>query len=85
MLLVALPLFSPTVWQYIETYTQHHSRDSARDDVVREIDNVRNGTLLNPVAHRQFGNRIAFLMVHNALMLLKRSLMALISRHLTLP
>jgi hypothetical protein len=63
MLLVALPLFSLTVWQYIETYTQHCSRDPARDDIVREIDNIRNGILLNKLAHYQLGNHIAFLMV----------------------
>ncbi len=85
MLLVALPLFSLTVWQYIETYTQHRSRDPARGDLVREIDDIRNGMLLNPIAHRQFGKRIAFLVVRDALMLLKWSLMALISRHLILP
>ncbi len=85
MLLVAQPLFSLTVWQYIETYTQHRSRDPAGDDIVREIDDIRNGILLNVIAHRQFGKRFAFLMVRNALMLLKWSLMALISRHLTLP
>ncbi len=83
MLLVALPLFSLTVWQYIEIYTQHRSRDPAGDDIVREIDDIRNGILLNVIAHRQFGKRFAFLMVRNALMLLKWSLMALISRHLT--
>jgi hypothetical protein len=52
MLLVALPLFSLTLWQYIETYTQHRSRDPARDDIVRKIDNIRNGTLLNKALSR---------------------------------
>lgn len=82
---VALNLFSLTVWQYIETYTQRRSRDPAENDIVYKIDNVRNGILLNPVAHRNFGTNIAFLIVRNALMLLDRSLMALTSRHLTLP
>ena len=82
---VAPNLFSLTVWQYIATYTRRRSREPDRNDVVLEIDDVRNGILLNPMAHHTLGKDIAFLMVRNALILLNRSLMARISRHLTLP
>ena len=82
---VALCVFLLTVWQYIETYTLHCSRDAANNDIVREIDDVRNGILLHQSAHRTLGKHIAFLVVRSALMLFDRSLVALISRHLTLP
>ena len=71
---IAHNLFSLTAWQYIEAYTRHHSRYPAWS-----------GIFLNKITHITFGENVAFITVLNALMLLDRSLMALISRHLTLP
>ena len=49
--------------QCIEQYTRHRSRDLMENDVVTDIDDVRNGILLNPVAHHTFGKDFAFLIV----------------------
>ena len=82
---IAHNLFSLTAWQYIEAYTRRHSRYPAWSGIVFKIDNIRSGIFLNKITHITFGENVAFITVLNALMLLDRSLMALISRHLTLP
>ncbi|KAI9460008.1 hypothetical protein HD554DRAFT_2176781 [Boletus coccyginus] len=51
--------------EYIETYTQRRGRDPAGNDIVCQIDDVRNGILLNAIAHRHFGTNMAFLMTPN--------------------
>ena len=82
---VAHNLFSLTAWQYIEAYTRRRSRYPAWSGIVFKIDDIRSGILLNKITDVTFSENVAFLTVRNALMLLDRSLMALISRHLTLP
>ncbi|KAN0092517.1 hypothetical protein V8E55_003301 [Tylopilus felleus] len=51
--------------EYIDTYTHRRSRDPDGNDIVSEIDDVRNGILLNAIAHRTLGKDIAFLMTPN--------------------
>ncbi|KAF8555632.1 hypothetical protein OG21DRAFT_1410629 [Imleria badia] len=51
--------------RYANTYTQRRNRDPAGNDIVYRIDDVRNGILLNPIAHSSFGKNIAFLMTPN--------------------
>ncbi|KAG9308030.1 hypothetical protein JVU11DRAFT_12682 [Chiua virens] len=48
---------------YIASYTQHRSR--VENDVVEEVDDVRNGILINSSAHKGFGKYTAFLMTPN--------------------
>ena len=49
--------------QYISTYTQRRSRDPTEADIVEDIDDVRNGLLLNKFTHAVLGEHIAFLKV----------------------
>ena len=50
--------------QYIETFSMHRHREfSGEDDLVRNIDDVRNGLFLTPTAHRVLGSHLAFLKV----------------------
>ncbi|KAI9456922.1 hypothetical protein HD554DRAFT_2042455 [Boletus coccyginus] len=51
--------------EYIESYTERRSRDPAGNDIVFEIDDVRNGILLNKIAHGTFGKKFAFLITPN--------------------
>ncbi|KAN0097128.1 hypothetical protein V8E55_001574 [Tylopilus felleus] len=51
--------------EYIDNYTHRRSRDTDGNDIVSEIDDVRNGILLNKVAHPNLGKNIAFLMTPN--------------------
>ncbi|PPQ85754.1 hypothetical protein CVT25_003071 [Psilocybe cyanescens] len=50
---------------YISIYTQRRSRDPARDDVIQDIDSIRNGLLLNKLTHLGVGEHIAFLPTPN--------------------
>ncbi|KAG9317930.1 hypothetical protein JVU11DRAFT_2163 [Chiua virens] len=50
---------------YIAQYTSRQSRDRAGTDLVNEIDSVRNGILLNRIAHPNFGKHFAFLVTPN--------------------
>ncbi|KAG9310796.1 hypothetical protein JVU11DRAFT_8648 [Chiua virens] len=49
--------------EYIETYTLHRSRDPV--DVVVDIDNTRNGILVNKALHPHLGTNVAVLMTPN--------------------
>ncbi|KAF8880335.1 hypothetical protein CPB84DRAFT_1687646 [Gymnopilus junonius] len=51
--------------EYISLYTERRSRDPAGDDIVREIDSIRNGILLNAITHRVLGKNVAFLPMPN--------------------
>ncbi|KAH9173581.1 hypothetical protein EDB89DRAFT_1850092 [Lactarius sanguifluus] len=48
---------------YISTYTRRHSR--ARDDVIEDINSIKNGVFLNVIAHGMLGNDLALLMTPN--------------------
>ncbi|KAG9310088.1 hypothetical protein JVU11DRAFT_9697 [Chiua virens] len=48
---------------YIANYTRHRSR--VENDVIEDIDDVRNGILINSTAHHSFGRHTAFLMTPN--------------------
>ncbi len=50
-------------WLYIERFTTHRHRDSSGDDIVQDIDDVRNGLFLNAGLHRVLGNDFALLKV----------------------
>ncbi|KAG9307945.1 hypothetical protein JVU11DRAFT_12820 [Chiua virens] len=50
---------------YIAQFTSHRSRDRAGTDLVNEIDSVRNGILLSPTGHANFGKNFAFLVTPN--------------------
>ncbi|TFK23859.1 hypothetical protein FA15DRAFT_670067 [Coprinopsis marcescibilis] len=50
---------------YITTYTQRRSRDPAGEDIVLDIDSVRNGLFLNKFTHVALGSDLAFLMTPN--------------------
>jgi len=51
---------------YIEAFTSHRRRDSSGDDdIVRDIDDVRNGIFLNASLHRVLGEYITFLKTPN--------------------
>ena len=71
--------------QYISAYTQRRSRDPTGADIVKDIDDVRNGLFLNSLTHMVFGQLITFLKVRDACMMPSRSVMVLVSRPLTLP
>ena len=60
---VTLCVFLLTVWQFIDIHTRCRSRDAANNDIVGDIDNVRNGFLLHQSARRALGKYIAFLVV----------------------
>jgi hypothetical protein len=50
--------------QYIETFSIHRRRESSgEDDLVRNIDDVRNGLFLMVNVHRALGNHLAILKV----------------------
>ena len=49
--------------QYILNYTQHRSREPNRNDILSDIDDVRNGLFLNPLTHKALGKDVAFLKV----------------------
>ncbi|KZP11462.1 hypothetical protein FIBSPDRAFT_871378, partial [Athelia psychrophila] len=51
--------------EYIETYTKRRSRDPDEEDIIREIDNTRNGLFLNKSAHPALGRDLAFLVTPN--------------------
>ena len=52
--------------QYIATYTRRRSRDPTQQDVVQDIDSVRNGLFLNKSLHAALGAQdFAFLIVRN--------------------
>ncbi|TFK17474.1 hypothetical protein FA15DRAFT_710758 [Coprinopsis marcescibilis] len=50
---------------YITMYTQRHSRDPNGEDIVRDIDNIRNGLFLNKYTHAVLGTNVAFLVTPN--------------------
>ncbi|KAF8888174.1 hypothetical protein CPB84DRAFT_1733273 [Gymnopilus junonius] len=50
---------------YISTYTQYRSRCLTGDDIIQEIDSVRNGLFLNNLTHGGLGQNIAFLPTPN--------------------
>jgi hypothetical protein len=51
-------------WQYIEAFSTHRRRDSnGDDDIARDIDDVRNGVLLESGLRRVLGKHLAFLKV----------------------
>ncbi|KAI0256499.1 hypothetical protein BJV78DRAFT_1081731, partial [Lactifluus subvellereus] len=51
---------------YIETFTSHRHRDSSGDDdIVEDIDDVRNGLFLNKGIHCVLGRYVAFLKTPN--------------------
>lgn len=49
--------------QYIKRYTQRRSRDPSGQDYIAAIDNTRNGIFLNKIAHHNFGETFAVLLV----------------------
>ena len=50
--------------QYIETFSIHRRREpSGEDDLVRNIDDVRNGLFVNASLHRVLGSYFAILKV----------------------
>ncbi|KAH9027283.1 hypothetical protein EDB84DRAFT_1608777 [Lactarius hengduanensis] len=51
--------------KYILNFTRHCERGDKGDDIITDIDSVRNGILLNKVAHRTLGKNLAFLMTPN--------------------
>ncbi|TFK17470.1 hypothetical protein FA15DRAFT_577254, partial [Coprinopsis marcescibilis] len=50
---------------YITTFTQRRSRDPNGEDIVRDIDNIRNGLFLNKYTHAVLGTDVAFLATPN--------------------
>ncbi|KAH9021277.1 hypothetical protein EDB83DRAFT_2431646 [Lactarius deliciosus] len=48
---------------YISTYTRRRCR--ARDDVIEDINSIKNGVFLNVIAHGMLGNDLALLMTPN--------------------
>ncbi|KAF5371991.1 hypothetical protein D9615_008140 [Tricholomella constricta] len=50
---------------YIATYTQRRSRSTTGDDIVQDINSVRNGLFLNGFSHKGLGKHIAFLPTPN--------------------
>ncbi|KAF8959530.1 hypothetical protein BDZ97DRAFT_1390100 [Flammula alnicola] len=50
---------------YISTYTRGRSRSSTGDDIIQDIDSIRNGLFLNKYSHTALGKDIAFLMTPN--------------------
>ncbi|KAF8970114.1 hypothetical protein BDZ97DRAFT_1754124 [Flammula alnicola] len=44
----------------------HRSRDSARGDIIEDIDDIRNGLFLNKLLHVAFGKDLAFLVPNGA-------------------
>ncbi|KAH9026840.1 hypothetical protein EDB85DRAFT_1978191 [Lactarius pseudohatsudake] len=51
--------------EYISNFTRRRGRGDNKDDVITDIDDVRNGILLNMAAHRILGQNLAFLMTPN--------------------
>ncbi|KAH9026847.1 hypothetical protein EDB85DRAFT_159729 [Lactarius pseudohatsudake] len=60
--------------KYILNFTRHCERGDKGDDIITDIDSIRNGILLNKVAHRTLGKNLAFLMVCGACMIPHQSL-----------
>ncbi|KAH9055159.1 hypothetical protein EDB83DRAFT_1111029 [Lactarius deliciosus] len=54
-----------TPQQYISNFTRHRGRGDNEDDVITDIDDIRNGILLNKAAHGILGENLAFLMTPN--------------------
>ena len=52
--------------QYIEMFSMHRRRDPCGDDndILRDIDDVRNGLFLTACLHRVLGISLAFLKVN---------------------
>ncbi|KAF5371989.1 hypothetical protein D9615_008142 [Tricholomella constricta] len=50
---------------YISTYTQRRSRSTAGDDIVQDINSVRNGLFINGFSHKGLGKHLAFLPTPN--------------------
>ncbi|KAI0246989.1 hypothetical protein BJV78DRAFT_1249580 [Lactifluus subvellereus] len=51
---------------YIETFSTHRRRDtSGENDIVQDIDNVRNGLFVNVIIHCILGQHVAFLKTPN--------------------
>lgn len=69
---------------HCDLYSAPQSR-STGNDIIQDIDSVRNGLFLNTFTHRALGTDVAFLIVRLAFMRLDWSLMAPISRRPTLP
>jgi len=67
----------PSQWrQYILNYTQHRSREPNGNDILSDIDSIRNGLLLNKFTHVVLGKHVAFLKVCDDYMTHNQSLMA---------
>ncbi|KAI9457611.1 hypothetical protein BJY52DRAFT_1426644 [Lactarius psammicola] len=50
--------------EYISTLTRRRGRDDNGDDIVTDIDSVRNGIFLNKMAHGLLGTQLAFLQLN---------------------
>ncbi|KAK2466549.1 hypothetical protein APHAL10511_001411 [Amanita phalloides] len=51
--------------EYISSYTRRRSRDPTGNDIVQDIDNIRNALLLNKITHVNLGKNVAFLVTPN--------------------
>jgi hypothetical protein len=71
--------------QYILNYTQHRSREPGGNDILSDINSVRNGLFLNNFSHIALGVYVAFLKVCDGCMTPNQSLMASMTRPPTSP
>lgn len=71
--------------RYILNYTQHRSRGPERNDILSEINSVRNGLFLNPFTHKLLGTDVAFLKVCDDCMMPNQGLITPMIRPPTLP